>query len=208
MEEAELVPIAMNRFICCLIGACLSLTIQAWPLRLDGKNPKERGAAMLSYVANLKPDPGSETYPTVSAPLYAARLVLNVDTAYALAKLDAAAAHQIAKRRDRIARKSPGSVLDPCDKAALVNTYFLGKDKIPQAIRPSGESGEYSRLRRKRFQPIHAARGHFVRAVCRAGKNEGAQPGVRVSLLQALRAISRHGQHREAYREGRLGVLS
>ena len=123
----------MKRMICCLIGACLSLPMQAETLRLDGKTPEERGAAMVRYVASLKADPRSETYPKASAPLYAARLVLNVDTAYALAKLDAAAAHQLAKERDRIARKSPGSALDPFDKAALVNTYFLGKDKIPQA---------------------------------------------------------------------------
>ncbi len=137
----------MNRIILCLIGACLSLQLQAEPLRLDGKTPEERGAAMVRYVASLKPDPRSETYPKASAPLYAARLVLNVDTAYALAKLDAAAAHQLAKGRDRISQqaaydqakdksklKRPGTALDPFDKAALVNTYFLGKDKIPQAI--------------------------------------------------------------------------
>ena len=69
-----------------------------------------------------------------------------MDTAYALAKLDAAAAHQLARGRGRIAEqaaydaakdksalKRPGPALDPFDKAALVNTYFLGKDKIPQA---------------------------------------------------------------------------
>jgi hypothetical protein len=128
-----------------LIGACLALQLQAEPLRLDGETPEERGAAMVRYVASLKPDPRNETYPKASAPLYAARLVLNVDTAYALAKLDAAAAHQLAKGRDRIAQqaaynqakdksklKRPGAALDPFDKAALVNTYFLGKDKIPR----------------------------------------------------------------------------
>jgi hypothetical protein len=80
----------MKRTISCLIGACLSFPIQAEPLRLDGKTPEERGAAMVRYVASLKPDPRSETYPKASAPLYAARLVLNVDTEYALAKLDIA----------------------------------------------------------------------------------------------------------------------
>jgi len=111
-------------------------------LRLDGKNPAERGAAMVRFVAGEKPK--DEKYPKVAAPCYAARLVLNVDTAYALAKLDEAANYQLAKGRDRIAKqaaydaaadkknlKKPGAALDPFDKAALVNTYFLGKDKIP-----------------------------------------------------------------------------
>ena len=128
-----------------VIAAFLTLHLHAEPTRLDGKTPEERGAAMVRYVASVKPDPKSETYPKAAAPCYAARLVLNVDTAYALAKLDAAAAYQLAKGRDRIAQqnaydaakdktklKRPGPALDPFDKAALVNTYFLGKDKIPQ----------------------------------------------------------------------------
>ncbi len=127
------------------IAACLTLHVHADPVRLDGKTPGERGAAIVRYVASVKPDPKSETYPKAAAPCYAARLVLNVDTAYALAKLDAAATYQLAKGRERISQqtaydqatdkaslKRPGSALDPFDKAALVNTYFLGKNKIPQ----------------------------------------------------------------------------
>jgi hypothetical protein len=127
-----------------LTAACLAVHAQAGTVRLDGKTPEERGAAMVRYVASVKPDPKSETYPKAAAPCYAARLVLNVDTAYALAKLDAAAAHQLARGRGRLAEqaaydkaadksalKRPGPALDPFDKAALVNTYFLGKDKIP-----------------------------------------------------------------------------
>ncbi len=129
-----------------LIGACLAFQAHAAPVRLDGTTAAERGAAMVRYVASIKPDPGNETYPKAAAACYAARLVLNVDTDYALAKLDAAAAYQLAKGRDRIAQqaaydkatdksslKRPGPALDPFDKAALVNTYFLGKDKIPQS---------------------------------------------------------------------------
>ena len=134
------------RCLSTLIAACLAVHAQADTVRLDGKTPEERGAAMVRYVAGVKPDPKSETYPKAAAPCYAARLVLNVDTAYALAKLDAAAAHQLARGRGRIAEqaaydaakdkttlKRPGPALDPFDKAALVNTYFLGKDKIPKA---------------------------------------------------------------------------
>lgn len=114
--------------------------------RLDGITAAERGAALVRYVASLRPDPKSETYPKAAAPCYAARLVLNTDTGYALEKLAAAANYQFAKGRGRIAEhaaynaapdkkglKRPGPALDPFDKAALVNTYFLGKDKIPRS---------------------------------------------------------------------------
>ena len=118
----------------------------AAPTRLDGRTAAERGAALVRYVATCRPAPQEETYPKAAAPCYAARLVLNIDTEYALTKLDAAAGYQLAKGRDRIARqadydaapdkkslKKPGPALDPFDKAALVNTYFLGKHKIPKS---------------------------------------------------------------------------
>lgn len=114
--------------------------------RLDGNTAAERGAALVRYVASVRPDPKNETYPKAAAPCYAARLVLNTDTEYALEKLAAAANYQFAKGKGRIAEhaaynakpdkkglKRPGPALDPFDKAALVNTYFLGKDKIPRA---------------------------------------------------------------------------
>lgn len=114
--------------------------------RLSGTTQAERGAAIVRYVASVRPDPKSETYPKAAAPCYAARLVLNTDVEYAIAKLDAAAGYQLANGRNQIAKlaeynaapdttgmKRPGVVLDPFDKAALVNTYFLGKDKIPKA---------------------------------------------------------------------------
>ncbi len=128
-----------------LISSITANIIHAAPaIRLDGKTMAERGAAMVRFVAGEKPK--DEKTPKAAAPCYAARLVLNVDTAYALAKLDEAANYQLAKGRDRIAKqaeydaapdkkklKKPGAALDPFDKAALVNTYFLGKDKIPVA---------------------------------------------------------------------------
>ncbi len=95
--------------------------------RLDGKTALERGAALVRFVASYKPDAKQETYPKAAAPAYAARLLLKVDTAYALSKLDAAVTFQIAKFRQK-----PGT-LDPFDKVALVNTYFLCKDSIPKA---------------------------------------------------------------------------
>ncbi|MEI7729041.1 MAG: hypothetical protein WCO56_05700 [Verrucomicrobiota bacterium] len=106
----------------------------AGKVRLDGKTAAERGAALVRYVATCKPKPSDETYPKAAAPAYAARLMLNVDTRYALQKLDAAATVQLEKGK----RKVPGNPLsppglDPFDKVALVNTYFLCKDKIPKA---------------------------------------------------------------------------
>jgi hypothetical protein len=93
--------------------------------RLDGKTAAERGAALVRYVATCTPKPNEETYPKAAAPAYAARLLLNVDTKYALEKLDAAVVASIAKAKR--------GALDPFDKVALVNTYFLAKDKIPKA---------------------------------------------------------------------------
>jgi len=93
--------------------------------RLDGKTAAERGAALVRYVATCTPKPNEEICPKAAAPAYAARLLLNVDTQYALEKLDAAVVASIAK--------SKRGALDPFDKVALVNTYFLAKDKIPRA---------------------------------------------------------------------------
>ena len=100
--------------------------VQPGEVRLDGRTAAARGAALVRYVATVKPGSKDETYPKAAAPAYAARLLLGVDTEYALQKLDAAAAAQIDKGRQ-------SHHLDPFDKAALVNTYFLAKDKIPQA---------------------------------------------------------------------------
>jgi hypothetical protein len=132
-------------FICSLVLA--ALTGRAGDsATLDGPTPAERALALTRYVASVRPEPKDETYPKHAAPCYAARLVLGLDVAYALEKLDAAVSHQLAKGRDRIAQmeaydaspdktglKRPGAALDPFDKVALVNTYFLGKDKIPPA---------------------------------------------------------------------------
>lgn len=97
---------------------------QPQSVRLDGQTAEERGMALVRYVATCKP--GDELNPKASGPAYAARLILNVDTEYALTKLDASASAVIQKRKD-------GGVLDPFDKEALVYAYFLGKDKIPQS---------------------------------------------------------------------------
>ena len=103
-------------------------------IRIDGKTAAERGAALVRYVATVRPAAKDETYPKAAAPAYAARLMLNIDTKYALQKLDAAATAQLAKSR-RLYADKPGTAhaLDPFDKVALVNTYFLAKDKIPKA---------------------------------------------------------------------------
>ncbi len=103
-------------------------------LRIDGQSAAERGAALVRYVATVRPSAKDETYPKASAPAYAARLMLGIDTEYALQKLDAAVTAQLARSR-RLDAGKPGTAhpLDPFDKVALVNTYFLAKEKIPKA---------------------------------------------------------------------------
>ena len=101
-------------------------------LRLDGKTSAERGAVLMRYVASCRPD--DELSPKAAAPAYAARLLLGIETDWALQKLDAAAQHQIDTARQPKAGTVVGdSILDPFAKVALVNTYFLCKDKIPRA---------------------------------------------------------------------------
>ena len=99
--------------------------------RLSGKTPAQRAAALVRYAARLKPK--DELYPKAAASAYAARLLLNVETNYALTKLDAAVSSRLEMARKKLAvnpLNPPG--LDPFDKVALVHTYFLGKDKIPE----------------------------------------------------------------------------
>jgi len=80
--------------------------------RLDGKTPAERAAALVRY---------------------AARLLLNVDTNYALTKLDAAVSSRLELAQKKLQANPlnpPG--LDPFDKVVLVHTCFLCKEKIPR----------------------------------------------------------------------------
>ena len=116
-----------------LIAGSLNLAAAPAP-RLDGRTPAERGDALVAYVATCKPSAKDETYPKASAPAYAARLLRGFETDYALEKLDASVASRIARAKSG----PPGNPLsppglDPFDKVALVNTYFLCKDKIPPA---------------------------------------------------------------------------
>jgi hypothetical protein len=114
--------------------------------RIDGGTCLERGEALVRYVALIRPDPRQENDPKASAPCYAARLVLGIDVDYAVARLDAAVVDQIARGRTQIealraydalpvkaGKKRPEVKLDPFHKVALVNTYFLGKARIPDA---------------------------------------------------------------------------
>jgi len=116
-------------------SSALSVAMPAEPPeRISGKTPAERAAALVRYVAASRPKPAQETYPKASASAYAARLLLNVDTNYALAKIDAAVSSRIEIARKKLVTNPlnpPG--LDPFDKVALVNTYFLCKDRIPRA---------------------------------------------------------------------------
>ena len=100
--------------------------------RLDGKSPAERAAALVRYAAGLKPK--DELYPKAAASAYAARLLLNVETNYALTKLDAAVSSRLEMAQKKLQANPlnpPG--LDPFDKVVLVHTFFLCKDKIPKS---------------------------------------------------------------------------
>ncbi len=139
-------PAPAIHFLVFSLLLCLPIQAATAPSQLAGASAAERGAAMVRYVASVRPAEKDETYPKNAAPCYAARLVLGVDTEYALQKLNAAASYQLAKGKARIAEKAaydaatdkttlkkPGPALDPFDKAALVNTYFLAKGKIPKS---------------------------------------------------------------------------
>ena len=99
--------------------------------RLDGKTPAERAAALVRHMAAFKPK--DELYPKAAASAYTARLLLNLDTNYALTKLDAAVSSRLELAQKKLQANPlnpPG--LDPFDKVTLVHTYFLCKDKIPR----------------------------------------------------------------------------
>lgn len=131
---------ACRRFaaVCALVvWPCVTLAEAEVP-RLKGDSPQERAAAMLRYVASCRPAARDENYPKAAVPAYVARLVLDIDTEYALNKLHSAVVSRIdrAKRADKDARAatSPGAAgLDPFDKVALVNAYFLTKRQLPAA---------------------------------------------------------------------------
>jgi len=92
---------------------------------LQGDDYRERSDALIRYVATVVPKARDEIYPKHSAPAYAARLLLNTDTKYALEKLDASVSAVLAQVTKDVGKQ------DPFDKVALMNTYFLCKDKIP-----------------------------------------------------------------------------
>ena len=94
---------------------------------LQGDDYRERSGALIRYVSTVVPKGREETVPKHSAPAYVARLLLNTDTKYALEKLDASASAVLAQVKKDINKQ------DPFDKVALVNAYFLCKEKIPPA---------------------------------------------------------------------------
>jgi hypothetical protein len=110
-----------------LLALAVGSGSSAQELTLQGRDYRERSDALVRFVATQVPKGRDETYPKHSAPAYAARLLLNTDTKYALEKLDASVSAVLMQA------KKDADKLDPFDKVALVNTYFLGKDKIPLA---------------------------------------------------------------------------
>ena len=106
--------------------------------RLDGKTVAERQMAFMTFVAAYEPTSREENDPKISSACYAARFVLNKDVAFANKKLDAAVESRILLAEMGNGKtygpdSAEKTALDPFDKAALVNTYLLGKEKIPTA---------------------------------------------------------------------------
>lgn len=99
---------------------------------IDGTNFAERSAAFLRHCAEAKPR--RDNYPKEAMAYFVARLLLDTDTPYALAKMDAAAARSLKSAQDRL-KKDPKDMnaLDPFDQHALVNGYAICPEKIPAA---------------------------------------------------------------------------
>ncbi len=131
--------LAVGSFLLLFISRCFAdVASDTIPGRLDGKTIAERSTAIMNFVAAYQPTAREENDPKLSAAAYAARFVLNVDVAYANQRLDSAVDSRISlAERGNGKTYGPDSsektALDPFDKAALVNTYFLGKGKIPIA---------------------------------------------------------------------------
>lgn len=99
---------------------------------INGSNFAERSAAFLRHCAAMKPK--RDYYPKEAMAYFVARLLLNTDTNYALAKMDAAAARSLKSAQDRL-KKDPKDLnaIDPFDQHALVNGYAICPEKIPAA---------------------------------------------------------------------------
>ena len=134
------IPLAIGSLLLLFIRCCFADgPSESIPGRLDGKTIAERRMAILKFVAANQPTAREENDPKLSAAAYAARLLLNVDVDYAINKLEKAVDSRIALAESGNGKtygpdSSEKTALDPFDKAALVNTYFIGKDKIPQAV--------------------------------------------------------------------------
>ncbi|MBI5833959.1 MAG: hypothetical protein HZB16_16825 [Armatimonadetes bacterium] len=99
---------------------------------INGASAEARCAAYLRWCATNKPS--KPNYPKEAMGYYAARLILDQDTAYALKGIDAAVSAVLpaarAKSKANPTDNNPG---DPFDKHALVNGYLLCPEKIPAA---------------------------------------------------------------------------
>lgn len=99
---------------------------------LDGATPPARAQALINYCAAVKPK--NETYPKAAMAAYAARLLTNRDTVYAVRELDAAVNKTLAAATEKTAKGQAVHALDPFDELALMNTYLLVPSKIPSAV--------------------------------------------------------------------------
>ncbi len=104
-------------------------------VRLDGKNYQERAQAFSRYVAKVEVKSNAALVPKASAPAYAAKILLNINRDEAIKSLGASADNLIrsySQAKAKEPKKAP--VLDPFDKVALVNAFFLCRSYIPEDV--------------------------------------------------------------------------
>jgi hypothetical protein len=100
--------------------------------RLDGSTEAERAEAFLKYSASTQSS--APLYPKAAMCKYAARLILKIDTGYALKQIDLAVSTTLNKAKTALARNAQDThALDPFDKHAMVHTWILCRDQIPAA---------------------------------------------------------------------------
>lgn len=122
-------------FVGFLLVFCSSLLTAAERTRLDGKKYEDRALAFSQYVASVILKPNAEFVPKASAPAYAAKILADVDRTTSIEKIGQSAERLVQRYRDEKRRMgAKASVLDPFDKVALVNAFFLCRSFIPASI--------------------------------------------------------------------------
>ncbi len=115
-----------------VLAGCGEGARAAAPGYIDGTNFAQRSAAFLRHCATAKPR--REDYAKEAMAYHVARLLLNTDTNYARAKIEACAKSALKGARDRLAKNPKDTnAIDPFNQHALVNGYAICPQKFPPA---------------------------------------------------------------------------